>query len=161
MPAREHAAAPCRPCAAAPAHLARAQLKVHPPPACSQACQQQVLHARPATAGGRPSFYSHASAPGIVLAVGNTGRYLDINADQLCTWLSRDGGLSWEDVREDAHIYEFGDHGGVIVTAKHGTQARLCLHPIRCSHDHGSCSTAPCAAGAWCPSPGTLTSSLV
>ena len=75
-------------------------------------------------AGGRPSFYSHENAPGIIMAVGNTGAYLDIEADQLCTWLSRDGGLSWEDVRETAHIYEFGDHGGILVSAKHGTQVR-------------------------------------
>ena len=73
-------------------------------------------------AGGRPSFYTHESAPGLIMAVGNTGAYLDVNADQLCTWLSRDGGISWEDVREDAHIYEFGDHGGIMVSAKHGTQ---------------------------------------
>ena len=59
------------------------------------------------------------------MAVGNTGAHLDVNADQLCTWLSRDGGLSWEDVRDNAHIYEFGDHGGILVTAKHGTQVHL------------------------------------
>ena len=86
-------------------------------------------------AGGRPSFYTHESAPGLIMAVGNTGAYLDVNADEVCTWLSRDGGLSWEDVREDAHIYEFGDHGGIIVSARHGTQvlaqgAAVCVAPL-------------------------------
>ena len=80
--------------------------------------------------GGRPSFYSHENAPGIIMAVGNTGAYLDLEADQLCTWLSRDGGLSWEDVRETAHIYDFGDHGGILVSAKHGTQVAPLMQPL-------------------------------
>ena len=46
--------------------------------------------------GARPSFYSHWNAPGIVMAVGNTGEYLDTAADATCTWLSRDGGLTWK-----------------------------------------------------------------
>lgn len=53
-------------------------------------------------ADGRPSFYSHENAPGIIMAVGNTGEYLDFAADAMCTWLSRDGGASWEDVADHA-----------------------------------------------------------
>lgn len=45
---------------------------------------------------GRPSVYSHPSAPGILMASGNTGNHLDFNSDFQCTWLSRDGGYSWE-----------------------------------------------------------------
>ena len=51
---------------------------------------------------GRPSFYSHENAPGIVMAVGNTGEFLDFAADAMCTWLSRDGGATWEDVAPNA-----------------------------------------------------------
>ena len=32
----------------------------------------------------------------MVMAVGNVGEYLDPAADASCTWLSRDGGLTWE-----------------------------------------------------------------
>ncbi len=53
-------------------------------------------------AEGRPSFYSHENAPGIVMAVGNTGEFLDFAADAMCTWLSRDGGATWEDVAPHA-----------------------------------------------------------
>jgi hypothetical protein len=53
-------------------------------------------------ADGRPSFYSHENAPGIVMAVGNTGEFLDFAADAMCTWLSRDGGATWEDVAPHA-----------------------------------------------------------
>ena len=68
---------------------------------------------------GRPAFYSHSSAPGVVMAVGNAGPHLDSAADSLCTWLSRDGGRSWTDVAPRASIYEFGNSGGVILSARH------------------------------------------
>jgi hypothetical protein len=45
---------------------------------------------------GRPSVYSHVSAPGVVMASGNTGSHLEFSPDLQCTWLSRDGGYSWE-----------------------------------------------------------------
>ena len=40
------------------------------------------------------------------MAVGNTGEYLEQAADAMCTWLSRDGGATWEDVAPYASIYE-------------------------------------------------------
>ena len=36
------------------------------------------------------------------MAVGNTGEFLDFAADAMCTWLSRDGGATWEDVAPHA-----------------------------------------------------------
>ena len=36
------------------------------------------------------------------MAVGNTGEYLEFAADTMCTWLSRDGGATWEDVAPNA-----------------------------------------------------------
>ena len=74
-----------------------------------------VLH----DADSRPSFYSHSNAPGIVMAAGNTGEFLDISADTTCTWLSKDGGTSWQDVADYAAIYEFGDHGSILLTARY------------------------------------------
>ena len=31
--------------------------------------------------------------------------------------MSRDGGLTWYEIAKNSHIYEIGDHGGVIVMA--------------------------------------------
>ena len=31
--------------------------------------------------------------------------------------MSRDGGLTWYEVKTGSHIYELGDHGGLIVMA--------------------------------------------
>ncbi len=36
---------------------------------------------------------------------------------QVNTYFSRDGGVSWREVRKGSFVPEFGDHGGVIVMA--------------------------------------------
>ena len=52
------------------------------------------------------------------MAVGNLGQSLNrLHPDQINTYLSRDGGMTWEEVKKGSHIYEFGDHGGLIVMA--------------------------------------------
>ena len=56
---------------------------------------------------------------GLVLAVGNVGSRLERQTDKMNTYLSRDGGLNWNEVRKGPFIYELGDHGGLIVMAKH------------------------------------------
>jgi hypothetical protein len=88
-------------------------------------------------ADARPSFYSHKSAPGIVMAVGNTGEYLDEAADTTCTWISPDGGVTWNDVLPSAAIYEVGDHGGIIMMAVHGSTAPT--EEVYFSLDTGGC----------------------
>ncbi|KAL3138147.1 hypothetical protein ABBQ38_005375 [Trebouxia sp. C0009 RCD-2024] len=85
----------------------------------------------------RPSFYSHGNAPGVIMAAGNTGEFLDASADNTCTWLSRDGGLNWEDVADYAAIYEFGDHGSIILTARYQTEEPA--DSVAFSFDGGSC----------------------
>ena len=85
-------------------------------------------------------FYSSKNAIGIVMATGNVGHYLSSKEDevrafsrpglnpahshwatcdlpQVHTFFSRDAGLTWSMAREGSHIYEYGDHGAVIVTA--------------------------------------------
>lgn len=52
------------------------------------------------------------------MAVGNVGNKLETRlSDRVNTYLSRDGGLSWVEVMKGSHIYELGDHGGLIVMA--------------------------------------------
>jgi hypothetical protein len=43
---------------------------------------------------------------------------LRTDKDKLCTWLSRDGGITWTDVIDDVYIYEFLNHGNIIALAK-------------------------------------------
>jgi hypothetical protein len=62
--------------------------------------------------------YSQESAVGIVMAVGSVGDKLDFERGaRKGTFLSRDGGLTWSEIAKIPLIYEFGDHGGLLVAA--------------------------------------------
>ncbi|KIR51702.1 signal sequence binding protein [Cryptococcus gattii Ru294] len=58
--------------------------------------------------------YSSPSAVGLMLAVGNVGEELAAYTDS-DIFLTRDGGYTWEEVHKDAHMWEFGDSGSIIV----------------------------------------------
>jgi hypothetical protein len=60
--------------------------------------------------------YSSPSAVGLMLAVGNVGKHLLPYTDS-DTFLTRDGGFTWEEVKKDAHIWEYGDQGSILVLA--------------------------------------------
>lgn len=49
-----------------------------------------------------------------MLAVGNVGEELAPYTDS-DIFLTRDGGYTWEEVHKDAHMWEFGDSGSIIV----------------------------------------------
>lgn len=66
-----------------------------------------------------PQFYSVESAAGIILANGNVGKYLSHKAEDISTFLSRDGGRNWIEIKKGSHTYEIGDHGGIIVLCDH------------------------------------------
>jgi hypothetical protein len=53
-------------------------------------------------------------APGFVMGVGSIGDSL-LPYEDCDTFLSTDAGVSWQMVRFDAHKYEFGDSGSIIV----------------------------------------------
>jgi hypothetical protein len=62
--------------------------------------------------------YSQESAIGIIMSVGYVGDRLDYDRGaKRGTFLSRDGGLNWSEVAKIPLIYEFGDHGGLLVAA--------------------------------------------
>jgi hypothetical protein len=48
------------------------------------------------------------------MAVGNVGDALAPYAES-DTFLSRDGGFTWEEVHKGAHLWKFGDSGSVIM----------------------------------------------
>jgi hypothetical protein len=80
-------------------------------------CKDCNLHLH-GISGNYPPFYSVESSTGIILGNGNIGKYLSSNIEEISTFLSRDGGLSWLEVRKGPHIYEIGDYGGLIVMAE-------------------------------------------
>lgn len=64
-----------------------------------------------------PPIYAKQSSIGLMLANGNIGTYLNLRQADLNTYLSEDGGVSWKQIAEGVHTYEFGDHGGIILIA--------------------------------------------
>ena len=50
------------------------------------------------------------------MAVGNIGETLAPYTES-DTFLSRDAGFTWEEVHKDAHLWEFGDSGSILVIA--------------------------------------------
>jgi len=51
-----------------------------------------------------------------MLAVGNVGEELKPYTES-DTFLSRDAGFTWEEVHKDAHLWEFGDSGSILIMA--------------------------------------------
>ncbi|KAL6770526.1 hypothetical protein ACKKBF_B31605 [Auxenochlorella protothecoides x Auxenochlorella symbiontica] len=90
-------------------------------------------------AGPRPNLYSSAAAPGLLLATGNTGLHLDTkpSAAAACTWASRDGGLTWQDVADRPYIYEIGAGGDAVVAAGHASDGPTAK--VRFTADAGAC----------------------
>ncbi|PFH50972.1 hypothetical protein AMATHDRAFT_60180 [Amanita thiersii Skay4041] len=60
--------------------------------------------------------YSSPSVVGLLMAVGNVGETL-ASYTESDTFLSRDAGFTWEEVHKDAHLWEFGDSGSILVMA--------------------------------------------
>ncbi|RDB27786.1 Vacuolar protein sorting/targeting protein 10 [Hypsizygus marmoreus] len=60
--------------------------------------------------------YSSPSVVGLLMAVGNVGESLAPYKES-DTFLSRDAGFTWEEVHKDAHLWEFGDSGSILVMA--------------------------------------------
>ena len=58
--------------------------------------------------------YSSPSVVGLMLAVGNVGESLAPYTES-DTFLTRNAGFTWEEVHKDAHMWEFGDSGSILV----------------------------------------------
>eukprot|EP00892_Ulva_mutabilis_P002708 jgi/Ulvmu1/12438/UM009_0090.1 len=115
---------------------------------CKAACQKGqpcYLHLHGASSwvrgsSERPAVWASAAAPGIVMASGNLGPEkigLKTDKNDLCTWLSRDGGLTWIDVIDDVYIYEYINHGNMIAMAKFREEGPA--EYLHVSLDQGQC----------------------
>lgn len=87
-------------------------LSIHPHYLSDQRCALH-LHGYTARVDPRATF-SSPSVVGLIMAVGNVGEELAPYKDS-DTFLSRDGGFTWEEVHKDAHLWEFGDSGSILV----------------------------------------------
>lgn len=71
------------------------------------------LHGYTERVDPRDTFAS-GSAIGLLMGVGNVGEYLTSKSDA-DTFMTRDGGITWNFVKKGRYIWEYGDSGSVIV----------------------------------------------
>ena len=75
-------------------------------------------------------FYSVDSAAGLIIGNGNVGRYLN---KEISTFMSRDGGLNWFEIKKGSHTYEIGNDGSLILLADDQQPSNI----IHYSYDEG------------------------
>jgi hypothetical protein len=76
------------------------------------------LHLNSLSAIQAGPIISTKSAPGLLIATGNEGHSL--KKEEINTYISHDGGLSWRLAAKGNHRYEVADQGGLIVMAPSG-----------------------------------------
>lgn len=81
---------------------------------CNPSDEECSLHLHSVTGMHNFGRVFSSPAPGIVMGVGSVGDFL-LPYEDCDTFLSTDAGINWEMVRSDAHKYEFGDSGSVLV----------------------------------------------
>ncbi|KAH9970792.1 hypothetical protein BGW80DRAFT_1326683 [Lactifluus volemus] len=59
------------------------------------------------------------SLRGLIIAIGNVGEKLTlyVESDTFLSCDAADAGFAWEEVHKDAHLWEFGDSGLMLVMA--------------------------------------------
>ncbi|KAI9364921.1 hypothetical protein DFJ73DRAFT_956149 [Zopfochytrium polystomum] len=97
---------------------------------CNSDCHLNLHHFTERTDSN--DLFSSASAVGFMMGVGNVGEYLTQYNDG-DTYITKDGGRTWREVAKDAHLYEFGNRGGVILLANN----EVATDAVRYSLDHG------------------------
>jgi len=58
--------------------------------------------------------YSSPSAVGLMIGVGNVGKFLG-EYNEGDTFLTKDGGITWKHVMKGTYMWEYGDQGSIIV----------------------------------------------
>lgn len=85
--------------------------RVHCNPADADVCS---LHLHSVTIPHNFGRIFSSPAPGVVMGVGSIGESLK-PYEESDTFLSTDAGLTWSMIRLDAHKYEFGDSGSILI----------------------------------------------
>ena len=86
----------------------------HAFPCATSNLDQCSVHLHSVTAPHNFGRIFSSPAPGIVMGVGSVGEAL-LPYEECDTFLSTDAGITWTMVRRNAHKYEFGDQGSILV----------------------------------------------
>lgn len=89
------------------------------------------LHIHSVTDASNSGRVFSSLAPGIMMAVGNTGKYLKPYKDG-DTYVSDDAGVTWKKALDGPHKYEFGDSGSILLA-----MADKEINELKYSLNHG------------------------
>lgn len=98
---------------------------------CSLHLSQKFSQLYPVTRS--VAIMSSKSAPGVIMATGVVGKTLKGHP---CVFISRDAGQTWKQILKNYHFFNYGDHGGVLVTVKY-FKSKGETHEILYSTDEG------------------------
>lgn len=73
--------------------------------------------------------YSSQSAIGLMVAIGNVGEYLT-GKDDANTYLTRDGGVTWKEVKKGNYLWEFGDSGSIIALVQNNQPTNILYYTL-------------------------------
>ena len=94
--------------------------------------KDKSLHLHSVTEARQGGRIFSSPAPGVVMGVGNTGKFLK-SYDDGDLFVSDDAGVTWTLALEGAHLYEFGNQGGVLVAIDDEESTSFLQYSI----DHG------------------------
>lgn len=75
---------------------------------------KEELHLHSVTEMSNVGRVFSSPAPGLAMGIGNTGDFLKAY-EEGDLWVSNDAGVSWSRALKEAHKYEFGDQGSILV----------------------------------------------
>jgi hypothetical protein len=80
-------------------------------------CEDEELQLHSVTDLSNSGRVFSSPAPGIIMAIGNTGKYLD-SYEKGNLYVSDDAGLTWRESLKGPHKYEIGDQGSILVAVR-------------------------------------------
>ena len=75
------------------------------------------------------STFSSPTAVGLMMGVGNVGEYLS-SRSEADTFLSRDGGITWNSVKKGYYMWRYGDQGSIIVIVEQDTPTKSIFYSL-------------------------------
>jgi hypothetical protein len=97
---------------------------------CSDSLDKCSLHIHGYTERrDKTHTYSSPSAIGLMLGTGNVGAYLDRKKEG-DTFITSDGGITWNFAKKGAYMWEFGDQGSIIVLVKEGAPTKEVFYTL-------------------------------
>ncbi|PGG97749.1 hypothetical protein AJ79_09101 [Helicocarpus griseus UAMH5409] len=73
--------------------------------------------------------YSSPGAVGVMIGTGNVGEHLTLKSEA-DTFITRDGGINWEEVKKGKYQWEYGDSGSIIVIVPESRPTKKLLYSL-------------------------------